>query len=330
MQIKPLDISIILKLGRLTGDRIHRLGLLKMDVRSATKSLMIFSALTFGLAGHALANVSGLYLSSDRYSVETIQIVQQDNGSLQGRLESFQVNERGSLETSSVAFTGSEHNGKVVINTNASLQTLFSSMSLTGRIRGNTLELVWENGSGSFRQSNIEGRGEELRRLGETAALLAFNSATAEAFEKFTTGVDTLMSLVERTDTIIASMDEAHSHYSNVMEVLETRRRQLAILEQRDSPWQVQSDLRLEIGNLEREAQLIAMNVSNLRRQLNDQMRSVQQNIDEAIAHCRLPRPVPTEIEYCAMTEDASHVVQELIDTLRPSFTAWDELLPES
>ena len=203
-------------------------------------------------------------------------------------------------------------------------------MSLTGRIRGNTLELVWENGSESFQQSSIEGRGDELRRLGETAALLAFDSATAEAFEKFTTGVDTLMSFVERTDTVIDSMDEAQSHYSNVMELLETRRRQLTILEQRDSPWQVQLDLRLEIGNLEREAQLIAMNVSNLRRQLNNQMRSVQRNIDEAIAHCNLPRPVPTEIEYCAMTEVASHVVQELIDTLQPSFTALDKLLPES
>jgi len=149
--------------------------------------MRVWESLGLGLAVASLLSlascsqagqVSGVYMQSSRDEVVLFQLIETADGSLSGRIEAVNLRTDGSIDDKAYSLEGSADHNQIILKPN-----LFFGMGpvLSGDIRGNTLHIISDTGTGTFTRTSLDAFQTEKQRLTAKGASMKQTNAQIKA-----------------------------------------------------------------------------------------------------------------------------------------------------
>lgn len=298
----------------------------------AMKRTSVFSAaalwLVFlgGCAPAASANVTGLYLADGGATLEVLQLVEQTDGRLAGRLEFYAIKDNGEFESVSRALSGSAHDGVLVLKLDRSMETLFTSTALSGRIKGKRLELTWEGGTGSYQQSDIDERNTILERLDEQGANIRW-MLRLEHLRRIVrkTGADVEVMLVHVPE-VQADLAQAQTDFKTALVGIEARRKRIELLDRMNAGGADSHILNSEIHYARSQLYALTNDVRQMFNNIEGQLAAAKKPTDEVAAFCIDPVMAAQEYDFCEEITLLQEKLDSVIEAMRIEYADWQTL----
>ena len=221
---------------------------------NSTVRLMFLACCTLALWSEAaFADATGFYIRESETVFEAIQIIEMPDGQLSGRYESYSLDEKGKLASMSVGLDGSIAKGQLVINFKKSMNTLFTTQSLSGEVKSNALLLIWEGGTGVFQKSKASARNDSLEKLtalGDQIVWAREGKRLENSYQETKATIDDLSS---EQSSIHATILEAQAQYDSLIASRAKRERRISTMNAINVSGDVQYKLGVEIYQIESE-----------------------------------------------------------------------------
>jgi|GEM_PF-2014796 len=106
--------------------------------------------------------VSGVYMQSSKDEVVLVQLIETADGVLSGRIEAVNLRADGSIDDAAYSLDGSADHGQIILKSN-----LFFGVGpvLSGDVRGSTLHIISNTGTGTFTRTNLKAFQAEKQKL---------------------------------------------------------------------------------------------------------------------------------------------------------------------
>jgi len=288
-------------------------------------SRFLATALMFAISGtSAFADISGLYLRESQTSFEAIQIVESSGGSLSGKHESYSLSDSGTISSTSVGFDGSISKHQLILHLRKSLETLFTTQSISGEARSRSLYLQWEGGAGTFTLAQAAQRDEAIERLtvlGAQIAWLKEVERTQRRYDEATVSLHALTAEAEALDVwmaaVISKYDDLAKRYAK------TERHHAALVAAR-----MDSDLQFELednmNGLESEFYSLESEVEGRRSSLRWKADSIRLDIAHVEEFCSAQTKLTKELRFCDEESAQSEAFRATVSDLSALFSRWD------
>lgn len=296
---------------------------MRTSVLSAAAMWLVFLG---GCAPTASANVTGLYLVDGGTTLEVLQLVEQTDGTLAGRLEYYAVKENGEFESVSRALSGSARDGALVLKMDRSMETLFTSTALSGQIKGKRLELTWEGGIGTYQQSDIDDRNKILERLHSQLREIQWNLVVEQHQKLFAEASSAADAMQQRVPATQAAMKKAKEDYRARIDAIREKQQQIARLQATNIGYDREYQISSEVYAIESEIYRLDADVRNLLHDLNRQIALVMEKSDQVSKFCELIEEAANDLSFCIGMADLNQTIADTRNSISPEFDAWEEL----
>ena len=293
---------------------------------SILSAATLWLAFLVGCAPVASANVTGLYLADGGRTLEVLQLVEQTDGTLAGRLEFYAIKDNGELESVSRALSGSARDGTLVLKLDRSMETLFTSTALSGRVKGKRLELAWEGGTGSYQQSDIDERNTILERLDEQGGNIRWAlrlEHLRQIVQQTEADVETML---VRVPEVQADLAQAQTEFKAALDGIEARRKRIELLDRMNAGGADSNILNSEIHYTRSQLYALTNDVRQMFDKIEGQLAAAKKPTDEVAAFCIDPAMAAQEYEFCGEITLLQEKLDSVIEAMRIEYADWQTL----
>ncbi|RAN36444.1 hypothetical protein [Hyphomonas pacifica] len=286
---------------------------------------MAIAAMLVALASaNAFADISGLYVRGNQAGFETIQIVETSGGQLTGRYESYTVDESGKISPHSVGFDGSISKQQLVLHMKKSLDTLFTTQSISGEIHGNSLDLTWEGGAGTFQKANASERNEALEQLSVLSAEIIWMHKVERTEKTHREAQSAITELEGKVGPLEEWMDTLLSKHNALSEQYNKREKRLASMDAMNVNYDLRYNVENEMYQIESEFYSLESEVNQKRGDLNWKVDSAKRKLAEVMGFCGAHPAKSEPISFCQRVPAQSSEFDLLIMDMSAEFERWD------
>lgn len=271
----------------------------------------------------AFADVSGLYIRNSQAGLETFQIVETPDGQLTGRYESYAVEESGKLTSTSVGFDGLISKQQLVLHMKKSLDTLFTTQSISGEVHGNSIILTWEGGAGSFQKSETSERNEALDQLSLLSERVEWMIELDRAEQTYLEAKSAIAELEDQAQPLVRSMDNVLAQYKTLSNEHKKQEKRLAVLDAMNVHYDLQRRTETEMYRLESEFYSLEAAVEQKRSELNWEVDSAKRKLGQVAEFCE-PFGQGDALGYCQELPAQLDALDSLIVDVSVEFKRWD------
>ena len=286
--------------------------------------MAITAMLMMWVGASAFADISGLYLREGPARLETVQIVETSDGQLTGRYESYSVDESGKLSPDSVGFDGSISKQQFVLHMKKSLDTLFMTQSISGEVHGNSIDLIWEGGAGTFQKSKASDRNEALEQLNILSAQIIWMHEVERTEKTYREASSAIMELEGQAGPLKDWMDQILSRYNVLSEQYKEREKRLASLNAMNVNYDLRYQVENEMYRIESEFYSLESEVEQNRSRLNWQVDSAIRKHNQVKEFCGAIAAQSDALEFCRELPAQMSAFDLLIADMSEKFERWD------
>tara|TARA_Y100000052_G_scaffold27549_1_gene36168 strand:+ start:14626 stop:15531 length:906 start_codon:yes stop_codon:yes gene_type:complete len=277
----------------------------------------------------AMAEMSGVYLQSSPQQLQVLHLVESKSGSLSGQLETYHLKISGHLSSATLHLTGNVSDRQIILKTSSDLSTLFTTISLAGKLSGRTLHLTWQDGAGRFQKSSLSNRNKKLQELTDLSEAIKIRNEETRRLEQFQKTQDELKLLLNSVEPVSSQMSALRSSYITTREAARKQQAELALTVNKlghmsDEAYALED----ELFELTDELRSVADTVHTVRSDLNWRLSSAQQDIDRLLRYCHENAQHPSQrlSDLCDLGSEGNDFLQEFREVMRPEFKSWDSL----
>tara|TARA_R110000850_G_scaffold183462_2_gene309052 strand:+ start:8125 stop:9012 length:888 start_codon:yes stop_codon:yes gene_type:complete len=288
-------------------------------------SSFLTTALMFVISGtSAFADISGLYVRESQTSFEAIQIVESTGGSLSGKHESYSLSDTGTLSSTSVGFDGSISKHQLILHLRKSLETLFTTQSISGEARSGSLYLQWEGGAGTFTLAQAEQRDEAIERLTVLGAQIAWLREVERTQRRYDDATVSLHALTAEAEALDVWMAAAISNYDDLAKRYAKTERHRAALAAARMDSDLQFELEDKMYGLESEFYSLESEVEGQRSSLRWKAHSIGLDIAHVEEFCSAQTKRTKALRFCDEQLAQSEAIRATVSDLSALFSRWD------
>lgn len=273
---------------------------------------------------NAFADISGLYLRGSPTRLEAVQIVETSDGQLTGRIESYTVGESGKISPNSVGFDGSVSKQQFVLHMKKSLDTLLTSQSISGEVHGNSIDLTWEGGAGTFQKAKASERNKALAQLSILSAQIIWMHKVEQAEKTYREADSAIAKLEGQAGPLENWMDTTLSQYRTLSEQYKKREKRLASMDAMNVNYDLRYKVQNEMYGIESEFYSLRAEVEQNRSNLNWEADSAKRKLDQVGKFCRTPDAQAGNLEFCNELPAQLAEFDGLIANMSENFVKWD------
>ena len=292
------------------------------DMRVSKMALT--AMLMVSVCANAYADVSGLYIRGNQVGLETVQIVETSDGQLTGRYESYGVDESGKLSSTSVGFDGSISKQQLVLHMKKSIDTLFTTQSISGEVHGNSIDLIWEGGAGTFQKAKASERNKALEQLNILSAQIIWTHKVEQAEKTYQEAESAVAKLEGRAKPLEDWMDTALSKYSALSEQYKKREKRLASMDAMNVNYDLRYKVQDEMYGIESEFYSLKAKVEQKRSNLNWEVDSAVRQLAQVKEFCGALAAQAGVLEFCKELPAQMSAFDLLIADMSADFERWD------
>ncbi|MEO1965564.1 hypothetical protein [Hyphomonas sp.] len=286
--------------------------------------MAITAMLMVSVGTSAFADISGLYLRGRQAVLETVQIVETSDGQLTGRYESYGVDESGKLSSTSVGFDGSISKQQLVLHMKKSIDTLFTTQSISGEIHGNSIDLTWEGGAGTFQKAKASERNKALEQLNILSAQIIWMHKVERTEKTYRAAESAVAKLEGQTKPLEDWMDTVLSKYDALSEQYKKREERLASMDAMNVNYDLRYKVENEMYGIESEFYSLKSEVELKRSNLNWEVDSAKRKFDQVREFCGALAAQADALEFCKELPAQMSAFNLLIADMSSEFERWD------